>query len=224
MTAQTNMFYKLYRLQRGKCAICGAPKKRELVIDHDHATGFTRGLLCQPCNNGLGHFKDSPESLRAAALYLESGTFRELAIPYTTLLRDRERDTAHAGMSACYDAMQACAKLGHDEQTLSKWLRVDCDRVMGRRMQSVREQVSFGVTACAYGYVVYARCRMVKGDGHWLAHAGNGEVISQKQRYVWASRGKAKAALEKWVRDCHASMVEYERLQEELLREAEHAS
>jgi len=56
------------------CDICGNPEKCEnktLAIDHEHSTGRIRGLLCQNCNVSLGHFKDSPVLLRAAATYLE---------------------------------------------------------------------------------------------------------------------------------------------------------
>lgn len=52
------------------CAICeGTPKR--LRIDHDHNTGKYRGLLCDNCNIGLGHFKDSPARLRKAISYLK---------------------------------------------------------------------------------------------------------------------------------------------------------
>ncbi|WP_397214310.1 endonuclease domain-containing protein [Nocardioides sp. BE266] len=39
--------------QRGRCAACGI-EGRALVEDHDHATGFTRGWLCRPCNSSEG--------------------------------------------------------------------------------------------------------------------------------------------------------------------------
>lgn len=42
-----------------------------LVMDHDHATGIVRALLCHPCNIGLGGFKDNPAHLRLATTYLE---------------------------------------------------------------------------------------------------------------------------------------------------------
>lgn len=53
----------------GFCAICGRTEK--LVIDHDHDTGATRGVLCGDHNIAIGLFRDDPAILRAAALYLE---------------------------------------------------------------------------------------------------------------------------------------------------------
>jgi len=58
--------------QGGVCAICRRPpRKRKLAVDHDHRTGAIRGLLCWRCNYGLIWYRDLPESLRAAADYLE---------------------------------------------------------------------------------------------------------------------------------------------------------
>lgn len=59
--------------QRGCCAICkiGADVLGEtLAVDHDHATGFVRGLLCAKCNRMLGCATDRPDVLRAGAEYL----------------------------------------------------------------------------------------------------------------------------------------------------------
>lgn len=63
----------LYQAQGRRCAICHfEPADRfDLAIDHDHATGHVRGLLCTPCNQGLGFFKDNVEALGRAAEYLQ---------------------------------------------------------------------------------------------------------------------------------------------------------
>ena len=55
--------------QGGVCAICRTGTRRH--VDHDHATGAVRALLCFNCNGGLGQFRDDPCLLHAAALYVE---------------------------------------------------------------------------------------------------------------------------------------------------------
>lgn len=59
--------------QGGVCAVCKTqPIDKRSHIDHDHASGRVRGILCANCNHGLGKFRDEPALLRAAASYLES--------------------------------------------------------------------------------------------------------------------------------------------------------
>jgi hypothetical protein len=63
---------RMLQRQAGRCAICRKPFSEHPHVDHDHATGTVRGLLCRKCNVSVGGFDDSPERLRAAASYLES--------------------------------------------------------------------------------------------------------------------------------------------------------
>src|SRR6267154_3579184 len=52
---------KLIAWQRGRCAICG-DSHTVCVVDHDHATGLVRGLLCSTCNTteGMKRPEDEP--------------------------------------------------------------------------------------------------------------------------------------------------------------------
>lgn len=72
-------YLDMWRAQHGVCFICGQPEKaidnrsgkpRLLAVDHNHATGEVRSLLCRSCNTGLGMFEDDPVLLDRAADYL----------------------------------------------------------------------------------------------------------------------------------------------------------
>lgn len=56
--------------QGGRCAICKEPPKRK-VVDHDHATGRPRGILCHRCNVALAHVENL-DFRRKALRYLRS--------------------------------------------------------------------------------------------------------------------------------------------------------
>lgn len=61
--------------QGGVCAICKTSlslNSRSTCVDHCHASGLVRGVLCSRCNNLLGMAKDDVRVLRAAIDYLES--------------------------------------------------------------------------------------------------------------------------------------------------------
>ncbi len=74
----TEGFASMVQSQEGRCAICRrlpaevcSQLSENLCVDHDHATGRVRALLCSECNTGLGKFSDDPARLRAGADYLE---------------------------------------------------------------------------------------------------------------------------------------------------------
>lgn len=70
----------LYAAQGGKCALClrATGARKRLAVDHDHATGEVRGLLCGVCNRTLGHFRDDPQAFLRCAAYLNQPPARLL--------------------------------------------------------------------------------------------------------------------------------------------------
>ncbi len=77
---------RLLRWQGGRCFICGKyPRgRRRLAVDHDHATGAVRGLLCANdewgCNRAvLGVVRDLATAQRLVAYYEQHPLARMLA-------------------------------------------------------------------------------------------------------------------------------------------------
>lgn len=68
-------------LSVGECVICGLASSK-LVVDHCHKTGSVRGALCGECNLGLGKFKDDPQLLEFARIYLLSSVGDQEAEEY----------------------------------------------------------------------------------------------------------------------------------------------
>lgn len=70
-----NQYSEILRRQNYLCAICGeceaTMNRKFMCIDHDHATGQVRGLLCHRCNTAIGLLKDSAARCEAAASYLK---------------------------------------------------------------------------------------------------------------------------------------------------------
>lgn len=55
------------------CKICDDPAHGRALfhVDHCHATGKVRGLLCSKCNQAIGLLRDDPLLMRKAAVYVE---------------------------------------------------------------------------------------------------------------------------------------------------------
>jgi hypothetical protein len=58
--------------QDGKCLLCHKPfgPARNACVDHDHATGEVRGLLCGGCNQALGFHHENAAWFYEAWQYL----------------------------------------------------------------------------------------------------------------------------------------------------------
>lgn len=65
-------YEELYAAQGGVCYICerATGKVRKLAVDHDHKTGYVRGLLCKPCNSMLAHLRDDLDMVTRLFSYL----------------------------------------------------------------------------------------------------------------------------------------------------------
>ena len=72
---------ELLAAQSGLCACCdvhvSTVRHGVLDVDHDHATGIVRGLLCNPCNLGIGRLGDTLEGVERALAYLQRADDRQ---------------------------------------------------------------------------------------------------------------------------------------------------
>lgn len=66
--------------QDGRCAICVEQVEGRLYVDHDHATGRVRGLLCSNCNFFLGWLEKNAALIASASEYRA----RSAAVPATS--------------------------------------------------------------------------------------------------------------------------------------------
>lgn len=75
----------LIKRQGNKCPICGgsllAVTSTNRVVDHDHDTGYIRGVLCRGCNGGIGKVENLIKSYCKAGnnTYYIVKTLRNLA-------------------------------------------------------------------------------------------------------------------------------------------------
>jgi hypothetical protein len=59
----------MFAEQDGLCAMCReAPAEH---VDHNHAAGRVRGLLCFNCNGALGQFRDRADLMLRAFAYVQ---------------------------------------------------------------------------------------------------------------------------------------------------------
>jgi len=85
----------IYEAQDGCCYICtrAVGKAKKLSVDHDHKTGYVRGLLCTTCNNMLGHARDEISFFGRAVDYLTHPPAQEVGVwarPEVVVARTKE--------------------------------------------------------------------------------------------------------------------------------------
>ena len=70
---EENDFLKIIKSQDHKCAICFnlLKPKNGTHVDHCQKNGKVRGVLCNPCNRGLGYLQDSEQVLESALRYIQ---------------------------------------------------------------------------------------------------------------------------------------------------------
>jgi hypothetical protein len=61
---------QLFKKAKYCCQICKSSKA--LQIDHCHATGQVRGILCHQCNSAIGMLDDSIERCQEVVRYLQN--------------------------------------------------------------------------------------------------------------------------------------------------------
>lgn len=67
-------YKKMFEKQDGLCKICNklCNSGHLLSVDHCHATGKVRGLLCKKCNTALGMLDDNVRYFENAIMYLKN--------------------------------------------------------------------------------------------------------------------------------------------------------
>lgn len=80
LTAQ--VYDAMLELQENACAICWEPFTAQPKIDHDHAMGHVRGLLCHQCNVAIGLFHENPDYMHRAIRYLRAEQRPSKGEPY----------------------------------------------------------------------------------------------------------------------------------------------
>ena len=65
-------FQAFLQKQNNACAICKDTFSEDSIpyIDHDHSSGWVRGLLCRDCNFAIGLLREDTERFQSAADYL----------------------------------------------------------------------------------------------------------------------------------------------------------
>jgi hypothetical protein len=143
----TEQYEALLAAQRGACAICKvsleeyASRSRfgAFQVDHDHATGRVRGLLCHNCNRAIGMLGDNAAILQRAISYLRSSGVAtrfgvRIQVPEERHRIARKVSQADAPSGAC------CLYCGRSIPRKGMWQRQKyCDQTCRRAAKAVAD-------------------------------------------------------------------------------------
>lgn len=120
----------MFAAQGGVCAICARATKQNLSIDHCHATGNVRALLCHNCNKGLGMLQDSPKLLETAAAYVrkyaKAKNLPNVAQgPLLWNKRERPGKSGVAGVRVEGDAFVAYVRVGGVDKRVGRFQTIE---------------------------------------------------------------------------------------------------
>lgn len=75
-------YTQMLKAQNNTCKVCLGPfeSPRRTHVDHDHATGQVRAILCGSCNTALGHLRESDFNLQRMLAYLRWTSGRSLPV------------------------------------------------------------------------------------------------------------------------------------------------
>ena len=116
----------MYLMQCGKCAICHKPGTNyvddassnnsvSLVVDHCHATGKVRGLLCVCCNIAIGLLRDDLNVFANASTYIRVASACTMSSAFCDQYRPQAVQTLGVAVS---DKVVSLADLGIKDSDL----------------------------------------------------------------------------------------------------------
>ena len=70
-----DQFQSMWDAQKGLCLVCSDPLRMDRsghAVDHDHATGRVRSILCSRCNCAVGQVREDERIALAVAEYIRT--------------------------------------------------------------------------------------------------------------------------------------------------------
>ncbi len=136
----------IFEKQGGKCAICLDLLKTSRVgmqVDHDHATGSVRGLLCVHCNTMIGDFREILTRFESAVAYLRRGRITDLPpsprIPGISRQPSRVRNLLYRyglteqNIQEILNRQNGCCGVCKDPLAMGPNMHIDHDHSLGRK-------------------------------------------------------------------------------------------